>query len=302
MAQRDLAAALQLLAERAQYITGATGAAIALLDGGNMICRASAGSSAPELGAHLQINAGLSGESVRTRQVLRCHDAEIDPRVNRESCRALGIASVVVLPLIREQEVNGVFELMADRVNAFEDRDIAALERLGEMIQTAIDHAEAAKRAQREIAGGVEVPAQKENVAEEETILFVDDNPIDENSNRKYRPAKHTPITFRPVASQQEDANTADAEPQLLAGEPAAVRQCSSCGFPVSGTRSLCLDCENAQASGVTVAIASGHASDFLSQFNSDQPRESWLRSNLFIVAAFLVVVGTVALLLWHRM
>ena len=49
MAQRDLDAALQLLAERAQYITGASGAAIALLDEDEMICRASTGPSAPEV-------------------------------------------------------------------------------------------------------------------------------------------------------------------------------------------------------------------------------------------------------------
>src|SRR6202021_1515984 len=72
MAQRDLTAALQLLAERAQYITGASGAAVALRVGDEMICRASAGSSAPELGAHLQVDSGLSGESVRTKQILRC--------------------------------------------------------------------------------------------------------------------------------------------------------------------------------------------------------------------------------------
>src|SRR5882724_12435726 len=70
MAQRDLNAALQLLAERAQYITGASGAAIALREDEEMICRASAGPSAPALGAHLQVNSGLSGESVRTRQIL----------------------------------------------------------------------------------------------------------------------------------------------------------------------------------------------------------------------------------------
>src|SRR6266853_990460 len=94
MAQRDLDATLQLLAERAQYITGASGVAIALRDGDDMVCSASAGASAPELGAYLQTNSGLSAESVRTRKVLHCEDVEADPRVNRESCKALGIASV----------------------------------------------------------------------------------------------------------------------------------------------------------------------------------------------------------------
>src|SRR5216684_9246049 len=160
MAHRDLDAALQLLAERAQYITGASGAAIALRRGehNDMLCRASAGSNAPEVGALLSMEYGLSGESVRTRQTLRCDDAETDPRVNRESCRMLGIASVVVMPLVRAQEANGVFELLSGRAYAFEERDITALERLGEMIQTAVEHAEAAKRTQKEIDGKETVP------------------------------------------------------------------------------------------------------------------------------------------------
>src|SRR6202023_3196363 len=152
MAHRYLEAALQLLAERAQYITGASGAAIALIEDSGMICRASAGPSAPILGAEVHVKSSLTGESVRARQVLRCDDAETDPRVNRESCRALGIKSVMVVPLIREQEVIGVFELLADRANAFEERDITALQRLAEMVQTGLEHADAAKRALQEIA------------------------------------------------------------------------------------------------------------------------------------------------------
>src|ERR1700739_1937124 len=123
MAQRDLEAALQLLAERAQYITGASGAAIALIEDSEMICRASAGPSAPVLGAEVQVKSSLTGESVRTRQVLRCDNTETDARVNRETVIALNIKSVMVVPLLREREVIGVFELLADRTSAFEDRD-----------------------------------------------------------------------------------------------------------------------------------------------------------------------------------
>jgi len=140
MAERDLAATLQLLAERAQYITGATGAAIALRDHDEMVCRASAGTSAPAVGILLQINSGLSGESVRTQQTLRCDDASTDTRVNRESCEALGISSVVVMPLLRGDEVIGVFELFSDQPNIFEARDIAALERMGAMVHAALEH------------------------------------------------------------------------------------------------------------------------------------------------------------------
>src|ERR1700731_4904910 len=158
MALRDLHAALQLLAERAQYITGASGAAIALRRGGHndMLCHASAGSNAPELGALLSAESGLSGERVRTGQPLGCDDAESDPRVNRQSCRELGIASVVVMPIVSEDQVLGVFELFSGRPKAFAERDLSALQRLGEMVETAVQHARAAS-----LRVGAEVPSDE---------------------------------------------------------------------------------------------------------------------------------------------
>jgi putative methionine-R-sulfoxide reductase with GAF domain len=191
MAERDLMAAVQLLAERAQYITGATGAAIALRDGDEMVCRASAGGSAPEIGARLQMDSGLSGESIRTRQLLRCNDAQTDGRVNRESCEALGIASVVVMPMLDGGEVIGVFELFSDRAYAFEDRDIVALERMGAMVRTALEQAE----------GGM---ASGEGHADEEPVL------ADESAGKE---SEELAATFAPP----EDIADGVAEPTFEA-------------------------------------------------------------------------------------
>lgn len=167
MAQSDLDAALQLLADRAQYITGANGAAIALRRSGknDMQCRASTGANVPELGALLSTEFGISGESVRTRKALRCDDAERDPRVNREGCRQLGIASVVVMPVVNDDEVLGVFELFSGKVNAFGDRDLSALQRLSEMVETAVKLARAAERF---------APAAAAEAADDDDILGVE--------------------------------------------------------------------------------------------------------------------------------
>ena len=141
--ENELDSTLQLLVERAQYITGATGTALALPHGEEMVCRASAGSSAPAIGARLQVRSGLTGESISRRQLLRCDNAEADPRVNLEACRALGIASIVVLPLLRRTgEVRGLFELFSDHPYAFEERDLIALERMAALTLTALDLAE----------------------------------------------------------------------------------------------------------------------------------------------------------------
>ena len=285
MAQRDLNAALQLLAERAQYITGASGAAIALREDKEMICRASAGPSAPALGAHLQVNSGLSGESVRTRQILRCDNAELDSRVNRESCRALGIASVVVLPLIREPEVNGVFELFSGRAYAFGERDIIALERLAEMIQTAMEHAEAARRAEKIGEQAVE-KKQTANGAEAGA-----NSPIEEKASAKLsnedKPGPKSG-TIETNISQETD------EPQVvLTGERGNIGTCEACGFPVSEGRKLCLDCESSGTA------QDSTAAPFLSQFTA--PEESWLRSHQYLIGTLLVTALTIIVLAWMR-
>jgi putative methionine-R-sulfoxide reductase with GAF domain len=304
MAQRDLEAALQLLAERAQYITGASGAAIALLEDSEMICRASAGPSAPQLGAEVQIKSGLTGESVRTRQVLRCDDAETDSRVNRESCRALGIKSVMVVPLVRDQEVVGVFELLADRANAFEERDVTALERLAEMVQTGLEHADAAKRALQEIAAKNDLAVAQQKASE---------------------PALAEPALAEPALAEPALAEPALAEIEKgisagLASVPAAehrgtttlkpdpsepvrppeldkIRKCEACGFPVSEGRTLCLDCEAARLSGDSPApLASTQAPAFLSKFETPK-KQGWLGAHIYTIGTVLIVVLTVVLL-----
>jgi putative methionine-R-sulfoxide reductase with GAF domain len=286
MAQRDLEAALQLLAERAQYITGASGAAIALLEGSEMICRASEGPSAPELGAEVQIKTGLTGESVRTRQVLRCDDAETDSRVNRESCRALGIKSVMVVPLIREQEVIGVFELLADRPHAFEERDITALEHLAEMVLTGIEHADAAKRALQEIAEKNDQAGQQE--ASEPAPAEMIEKDKDSSAAVANVPASEPPVTAALKAGSSEPVQPT---------EPANIRKCEACGFPVSEGRTLCLDCESARLSGDNPSpLASSQAPAFLSQFG--KPKEQgWLGSHIYTIGTVLIVVLTVVLL-----
>jgi putative methionine-R-sulfoxide reductase with GAF domain len=278
MAQRDLSATLQLLAERAQYITGASGAAIALREGEKMLCRASAGPSAPELGTRLQIDSGLSGESVRTKQILRCDDAENDARVNRESCRALGISSVMVMPLIREDEVNGVFELFSGRPYAFEERDVIALQRIAELIQTAVEHADAAQRAEKEIAG--------------ETIVAEEVEPAGVSP-----PAESIELAPK-VETQTEVSITEEEGPTEVIVTRVNVAKCQACGFPISEGRALCVTCEAAQFEEGNVPSTVGPA--FFSQYSSGK-EQGWWRSNQYLIGMVLVTVITVAVLAWLR-
>jgi putative methionine-R-sulfoxide reductase with GAF domain len=315
MAQRDLDATLQLLAERAQYITGASGAAIALRQGETMVCCASSGPSAPELGAHLQVDSGLSGESVRTRKVLQCDDAENDPRVNRDSCRAFGIASVVVMPLIRGEEVYGVFELLSGRPRAFEERDFIALNRLAEMIQTAVEHSDAAHRAEKElsqpavasssaasITTEIELP-KLETSSPSDVLETHSAEPISEVQSVAAAPAEIHDVVAAPVVSPApvdapELANAPAESAATDQSTPIAtiafgnLRRCETCGFPVSEGRKLCLDCEAASpevpANGVNIPGV----------FGEEPP--SWVRSHMYLIGAAVIAVATIALLAWR--
>lgn len=274
MAQSDLDAALQLLADRAHYITGASGAAIALRRGeySDMICRASAGSNAPELGTLLSMEYGISGESARTRQPLLCEDTETDPRVNREGCRHLAIASVVVMPILCEGQVLGVFELFSGKPRAFGTRDLSALQRLSEMVVTAVLHAIAAEgprlpeAVSKESENSISNPVQEElhTVAsqpiagrheahpevEAATPVFAPPQSINRAPEKIAEPAAPPKPFFWSAAMQPATADGGSIQPEPLLSVPPVLRnlrKCQACGFPVSQGRTFCVECEEKQ-------------------------------------------------------
>jgi len=272
--ETELDSALQLLVERAQYITGATGTALALPQGEEMVCRASAGSSAPAVGARLQVRSGLTGESIARRQLLRCDNSETDPRVNLETCRALGIASIVVLPLLRRSgEVSGLFELFSDHPYAFEERDLVALERMADLTLTALDLAEQrqnfAPAPRREAEKPVEPPAASS--AEQVSVMPIDIPTAPDFVEPTDLPVEASVVLADPPVLRAEppvvsaELLVIPAEPAVLPAAPSVdlapeqepmlesasvpeamlrVQKCASCGFPVSEGRTLCLDCE----------------------------------------------------------
>jgi len=134
----NLEPAISAITERAQHLTGATGAAIALRAGDEIVCRARAGRTAPDLGVRLQTDAGISAEAVRTGEVMLCHDAERNPRVDLASCRRLGVRSILVSPLRYYRRTLGVFEVLSSSPSAFDERDVATMQLLSSMMVAAI--------------------------------------------------------------------------------------------------------------------------------------------------------------------
>jgi putative methionine-R-sulfoxide reductase with GAF domain len=318
----DLEAALQLLVERARYITGATGAALALLQGEEMVCRASAGSSAPAIGARLQVISGLTGESVARKQLLRCDNAENDPRVNLAACRELGIASIVVLPLLaRTGEVRGLFELFSDHAYAFEERDLIALERMADLTRTALDLSEkrdlplvVAPRPQ-EIPPALSPESKTASVPTSVVETGLAPSQDLNGSVREMQQAGSPPYTEAalsppqvspsPMIPQQE--LPAPAPPPIVIEEPPAeletpplpvpeamlrVHKCASCGFPISEGRTRCMDCEGKQP--LQTAPAELMPAEDVPTFLSSQkpPSNSWLADHVNILAIIVLILS----------
>ncbi len=141
MGTTDLDKMLQILAERALSFASASGAAIALAEGAHMVCRASAGPDAPGVGSKVQADSGFSGECIRLAQPLYCEDAETDSRVDRDTCRALGIRSIAATPIGRGDRVSGLIEIFSPRPRAFGPEANLVLEHLAEAVTIAIRRA-----------------------------------------------------------------------------------------------------------------------------------------------------------------
>ena len=173
----DLALEIVLneIADQACLATGATGAAIMLKREREMVCRASSGDTAAVLGARFDIAFGLSGLCIETSRVQRCDDAQSDVRADVEVCRRLGVCCVMVLPLLRDTEVVGLFEVFSSRPSAFGDRDEHTLEALSRRVLKNLD------LASQPLPQPVDIPPI--------VYSIVDDSQVDSGPGHELRPS-----------------------------------------------------------------------------------------------------------------
>lgn len=130
----DLGGVMALVVERAQQLVGCDGAVIELVEGDEMVYRATAGIAATQLGLRLQIANSLSGFCIKTGEPQRCDDAELDERVDRAACRAINLRSIVAIPLKYRQNCIGVLKVLSCTAAAFSPADQALLNMLSEVL------------------------------------------------------------------------------------------------------------------------------------------------------------------------
>jgi two-component system sensor histidine kinase/response regulator len=156
----DMAAVLNLIAARTQELTHAFGAVVELAEGKEMVYTAASGRAAPYIGLRTPLASSLSGECVRTGQILRCDDAERDGRVDLTECRRVGARSMIVVPLVYAQQVVGVLQVLSPEMYAFGPVDVHTLQLMAGLIGAAMSHTaefEAKQAALNELQAAKEV-------------------------------------------------------------------------------------------------------------------------------------------------
>ena len=135
----ESASSLAEIAARLRADLDLSGVAIAIENPelSRIICIASSGRSAPARGSVLDLNSGICAMCVRENRTLISNDAGSDPRVSRDACQALGIGSLLVIPLKEESRCMGILLAIAHVANRFNAENTDRIE------QAALDAAKA---------------------------------------------------------------------------------------------------------------------------------------------------------------
>ena len=135
----DSRTVMRVIADRGLRLTGADGAVIESIEGDELVPQAHIGIEAPRL----PLAGSLSGLCVRTGELQRSDDIAEDPRIGHDAYRALGVRSLLTVPLTDDQRTLGVLKVVATRPGAFSERDAKALRLLGGLMGAALGHAAA---------------------------------------------------------------------------------------------------------------------------------------------------------------
>ncbi len=137
----DVDGTMQLIVDRAQKVANATGVAIALFKGHQLVYRAGSGSAADYVGRQVMATLSVPADTTGGREILRVEDAETDTRIQAEICRQFGAKSLLILLIYHEQSVAGVLEVFFREAHAFQDSEVRAYRLMAGLIGEAMSQA-----------------------------------------------------------------------------------------------------------------------------------------------------------------
>lgn len=150
----DLDRAMPLVADRARNVANATGIAIALLKGDQLVYRAGSGCSATCVGRHATAILSVS-KHAQSREILRVENAQTDGRIEAAICRQFGAQSLLILPIYDNRALVGVLEVIFGEAHPFHDREVRTYRLMTGLLGEAMSRAVQSKQ---EVAAAAELP------------------------------------------------------------------------------------------------------------------------------------------------
>src|SRR3954469_14923225 len=118
--------------------TNAGGAAIAIGSGEVAVTKAASGDLAPDLETPIRLEGSFAGMCIREGELLYCEDAENDPRVDATTSAAMGLRSMVMVPIGERANICGVLAAFSGTPGAFRPTHIAVLRTLADIVHELI--------------------------------------------------------------------------------------------------------------------------------------------------------------------
>jgi len=134
----DFEEILDLIADRARIVAGATGIAIGLLKADQLVYRAASGSAAKCVGRHVNAVLSMSAHKGARKEILRVENAETDTRIEASICRQRDAKALLIIPICRERAVAGVMEVLFNGAHTFQDGEVRTYRVMASLVEDAM--------------------------------------------------------------------------------------------------------------------------------------------------------------------
>ena len=136
--QLDLPAASELVAERVQKITHASGTAIGIIEKDQLFYRSATGTAALDAGTRVPLNSVLSADCLSKGSALSYPDVTPSLHVHSELFRNHDVKAFIAVPVYHAGQVAGVLELRFARANSFREADLRTAELMAGLLSEAM--------------------------------------------------------------------------------------------------------------------------------------------------------------------
>ena len=137
----DVDRAMPLMAERARNVAQATGVAIAILQGDQLVYRAGSGSSAGYVGRRVTAILSVSRQTKSKAEILRVENAQRDGRIEAAICRQFGAESLLILPVYDNRNLVGVLEVIFSDAHSFQEQEVRTYRLMADLLGEVIGRA-----------------------------------------------------------------------------------------------------------------------------------------------------------------